>query len=108
MAGDVYSVRAIGGHVVSGSPLSYVVPAGHVFVIVDAEVYCTSAVSTAWALFVVIGGVNTIILETNTLAAQAKLQWTGRIVLNAGETVEVLTNNGGLDTFVSGYLLTTP
>ena len=107
---QVYSTRLIAKRQsYAGTPLFevYTVPAGHVLVVVDVE--CWSFVSPGDYRFrLVVAAGNVRMLAATGPADGKALQWTGRLVVNAGESIACDCYAGDCAWIVSGYLLTLP
>jgi hypothetical protein len=87
----------------------YVVPAGYVAVIRDANVglFIAPGATVGTRLFRVGGGAISEFLFAPT--AVGTVQWQGHAVFQPGETMEMLALSGsGWSWFVCGYLLTLP
>lgn len=99
---SVYSTRFL-AWAADESPPAYVVPAGYVAVVRDADVWSGGGAMINYQL-----AVNTIAkfwAGQFTIIAEAQVaQWRGRQVLYPGEVL-VFSSDGALDGMISGYLL---
>lgn len=81
----------------------YTVPVGLVAVVRDLDLFSQTA-ALAFGLRL---ASNVIVSFVNPTASGTAYQWTGRQVLNAGETLEYFASTGlGFTACISGYLLT--
>jgi len=100
--GPVYSKRVVGGSYGSGSHLVYTVPADKVFIIRCVDFANESGgtaeaiviLNSAWCLF-----------DKQGVTPSSSYQWTGRQVLNAGDTITVAATQSNANFTISGYLL---
>lgn len=102
----VYSTRFIGAQGAT-APISYTVPNGYVAVVRDLDAYSDTVASAEIFLRNAEGGA--IYFFTWGVAQQQSVEWRGRQVYFAGETITVDISVGALDAIdvaVSGYLLT--
>lgn len=102
----LYSTRFIQAQALAFSAV-YNVPAGFIAVIRDCSVYNNSGAASA-SVFLEGALGQTIFFAGNGIGTQASHQWTGRQVVEAGETITVAVGSGTWDVSVSGYLLTSP
>jgi hypothetical protein len=85
-----------------GFPL-YTVPAGYVAVVRDLEVGSASAVT---GFFSIQGGPGFAAFNITQSSGDISFQWQGRVVLNAGETLEFIGNTAAqYSVIASGFLL---
>lgn len=85
-----------------GADVVYTVPAGKVAVLRDLELLSTGSGNF---MFVSVNGIAQIARNNSTVGGTTA-QWTGRVVLNAGDTLEVNgTNLSSVRIVASGYLL---
>lgn len=103
MPGDIYSARLLGGTTSPPTELIYTVATGFVVIVTDVCVFSTVAGPSAGQLF--IGGVGTLAYPA-ALGLNGTFRWTGRQVVNAGESLYASAATGTLQWLVSGYVLT--
>jgi hypothetical protein len=103
---SIYSKRFLLGAGAGGSPSTYVVPALQVAVVHTISV---ATFTTATAVQVGVGSTwfYTEHFDFTAPKDRASGLWTGRVVLEAGETLE-LEASPGVTFAVSGYLLSAP
>lgn len=102
----IYSTAFFKGNVVSGSPQTYTVPAGYVAVLIDVDV--DGYINTASGLYVGSGANLWMVISGIAVSAHQHIQWQGRIVLNAGESIKAAVASGNCYVAASGYLLSLP
>ena len=103
---SVYTVSPIQASIAPGSPVTYTVPPGKVFVVRDI-VATTTGAPTQQPLNVWIGGVNTNLIAVWTyVAGQQEYHWSGRVALAAGTVLSARTLTGSTPTYcvITGYL----
>lgn len=104
MPGPVYSTRLIAVHDQPAiAPATYLVPPGFTLIIRDIDVYFGSAISvrTVYAR----GSATQVFWQaTVDINLAGWRQWTGRQVIEAGETFDVFATDV-FDVTASGYLL---
>lgn len=106
---SIYSTQFFCGTIPSGSTIVYTVPTNDVVVVRDMTLY--NASSSVGPMNVGIyspgGSLLVVLFEEPSLAAFTSSQWTGRSVVNGGQTLRVGAGGGvtGLG-IISGYLLT--
>jgi hypothetical protein len=109
VAQPVYSTRfALVSITDSSSHDLYTVPAGYVAILRDIDGF--TSVTPVTSLQLTVTGL-TAILIPDPGSSPGPVQWRGRLVMNAGETVACIApgRTGGLyNLCVSGYLLTVP
>jgi hypothetical protein len=89
----------------------YVVPAGKRWVVRDIDAYVSTLSSPAIFFFETdddIGGFPTFYAGKVDAASQDSVQWRGRQVLLAGQTLRVNPNGNTIDVRISGYELDDP
>lgn len=100
----VYSTKFAAGAQASGSTsVVYTVPAGYVAVVRDIEVGAQNAPANSVAIN--LAGVAEI-YQAGGIAQYSTAQWKGRVVLNAGDQINVDAIAGTWTYIISGYLLT--
>ena len=97
-----YSHRFLAAQYPAGSMTVYTVPAGYRAVVRDITVSVTGSGLSTFQLWVP----GSPILQLVSLAANAFNHWDGHQVLEAGETLQLITSGGPVLISVSGYLLT--
>lgn len=104
---STYSTRFGGGLHTGGAGTIYTVPSGYVVVVRCITAYNAGASSDAFEVSAqVSGSLIPIYHVTNVAASSNSLEWEGRVVLNAGEFINVATGGQQWSYTVSGYLLT--
>jgi hypothetical protein len=103
---QVYSTSLIAEKELTGTA-TYGVPSGYVLVVVAIDVYWGSEVFVPSGRVLGAAGQVFAVWQGAALAANI-MQWRGRHVMNAGETLTVSVDNGNADVSVSGYLLSLP
>ena len=100
----VYSIR-LAGLTLSGafSGTLYTVPAGYTVVLREIDAFTPDTVPTP--LFCIMGSVPATFVLLNPGSGPSSPQWRGRLVMPAGETLELSLAGGNWRMFVSGYLL---
>jgi len=89
------------------SPTNYVVPAGYRAVLRDVTAYWNGDVSQG-VLNIAIGGLALIYRFTGPASTPGGFQLSCRVVLEAGDTLEIDAAAGNWGYVASGYLLTLP
>lgn len=84
----------------------FTVEDGYVAILRDISGYFGSQ-ATAPSIAVDVNGAKFFEADTPPLALTA-FQWTGRVVMEAGDTCTATALNGNGDILISGYLLTAP
>ncbi len=102
---SIYSASFVSTANVTGE-LGLEVPAGYVWVLKDCMVWDT--VAGGGGQMYLVGSNGQIFWAFESTAGQAGRlgQWTGRVVLQAGQTFDVLVGAHGFDTTICGYQLT--
>lgn len=102
-----YSTRFFAGNYVgSGLPdVVYTVPALQVVVLRDIEVFSSSA--DAFNVQLGVPGQTHVVWLGKIATAGTWMQWQGRVVGNAGDTLTVYAASTGTQFMISGYLLGT-
>lgn len=104
-----YSTQFIGGEPTASSFLPYVVPTGYTAVVRDLEGRNLGPDADTLILRIIVPGpLNVTAAQLYQIGDDESGQWTGRVVVNAGETIEVVPATNTWQVFVSGYLLSAP
>ena len=100
---SVYSTQIAAGIVAAGSsdPV-FTVPSGFVVVLREIAWRCQSSSAATFAL--AISGVATPFFQPST-SDYSQPPWSGRMVVIAGQTIEVEANSEAFEYVLSGYLL---
>lgn len=106
MAQSVYSTRFILAPALEGLA-DYTVPDGFVAVIREVDASIGATVS-AFEVSLVVPGPVTAWLVSQAGSDGASFQFTGRVVVLAGESFAVRTDGAALDVICCGYLLSLP
>jgi hypothetical protein len=104
---QVYSASFAQAAEVEGTQ-QVVVPAGEVWVLKDASLWCNQNTTGYRCFLLGYSGQVFFGWEGATAIADNLGLWSGRIVLQAGESFQIYVNSGSWDVSVCGYLLTTP
>lgn len=100
----VYSTQfASGVQTGAGSGTLFTVPSGYLVVVRSIQIFQYTGTAET---FQIADGSGVSIATAISPGAPWQLDWDGRAVLNAGETIEFSTGGGGWTYRVSGYLLT--
>lgn len=104
MAGSIYSTRLVAVHDQPAStPVSFVVPAGVTLVVRCID--CYAGTTVLGVNFFARGSASQVFWKDATApTSDGHRQWTGREILFAGETFELLADDVA-DLTASGYLL---
>lgn len=109
MAPPVYTITLIGGSATPGSPLSFTVPAGHRYIMVDILSVAYNAIEDAGFCTIDVDGQ---IIQQWSLAGYTgpRLNWSGRAAFNPGDIVnfEASPSVSSWDLWVTGYDLSLP
>lgn len=106
MASSVYSTRFLQARNFLGSQ-SYTVAAGYRVILRDLDAWASVDITEPQILLVGAGG-QTIYFHRWGLEDVSSVQWTGRQVINEGESFEVITQVAPADYALSGYVLLGP
>lgn len=88
---------------------AYTVPAGYVAVVRDVEALNSSASTDSLFIAATVPGPLTVTLtKFYDLAGETPAQWQGRVVLLAGDGLEVYSGVEVFEVMISGYLLSAP
>jgi hypothetical protein len=102
----VYSIRFYAGPVGEAVQVLYTVPAGSVAIISDIElVNGGSSSGLCYVVLQVPGQPDVYWYHAEALGAGESQQWTGHVVLNAGESLAASANITTVQGVFSGYLL---
>lgn len=106
----IYSTRFYGGQIVAaGETDLYTVPAGKVAVVRDISVSNVTTTDAGQLLiYVLLDAGNADLFRVASVPSHGFVQWQGRQVLNAGETLALYETNTTIRAMVSGYLLSAP
>lgn len=105
MAGSVYSAQlAYGLNTTGGANTVYTCPAGYTAVLLDMELLTPGTGSTSTHLIRVNGSGYWYYM--NATAQLQHAQWSGRLVLNADDEIQIQSTTQELYYFLSGWLLT--
>lgn len=103
MAG-VYSIRLFAMSLAGPtSPTVYTVPAGSTVVLREVDAYSPDVVPTP--LFFILSTVPATAFFLTAAAGPASVQWRGRLVMPAAESLELSLAGGNWRVYASGYLL---
>jgi L-aminopeptidase/D-esterase-like protein len=101
---QVYSTRFAAGAIGAGdSAVVYTVPSGVTAVVRDVKVHCGSATAALFTLTIV-GIANALVINTTDDGTVPLSDM--RIVLNAGDQLQVSATSEGFEYVISGYQLT--
>lgn len=93
----------------STAPALYIVPTGYVAVLRDVSVRNqTGTTSQVQVGATVPGPLNVIVMQWDDVAANDVVEWQGRAVFNAGDSLFVYNAEGSAQAIGSGYLLSSP
>lgn len=108
--GTVYSARLYGGQIVAaGESDLFVVPVGMIAVVRDISITnVTPNDSDQVLVYVLITGGNADIFRAPAVPSHGFIQWQGRQVVNAGETLAFYATDTTVRVMISGYLLSSP
>lgn len=99
----VYSVQLAAGVVAAGAvDAIYTVPSGYVVVVRELAWRCQSASAATLAL--AISGVATPFFQATT-TDKSQPPWSARLVLTAGQVLEIEAGSEAFEYVLSGYLL---
>lgn len=102
---SVYSTRFFRGSLPTNSlDALYTVPAGMTVVLRDIEML-TAAANDLFNVQIGVSGSTTVVWYLSQLPASTWHQWSGRVVVDAGETVYAYSGLGAAQLVISGYLL---
>lgn len=102
----IYSTRFILGSVGAVGRLSYTVPSGLVAIVTTCDLVIDSGSGGAGDMVVVVNTTNFIyVAGPTTNGAPSHAQWSGRMVLSAGDELQLGFDGAGSGQ-ASGYLLT--
>jgi hypothetical protein len=102
---SVYSHRFFCAEVTVGVTTIYTVPAGSTAILRDLELFNASSATQTFTVYLVqpgLGGVPAIVI--NSIGAALGEQWQGRVVLNAGDSLQTGTGASSQYMVLSGYL----
>lgn len=88
----------------ANATLTYVVPAGFVAVLRDLDVIQVSSGTNGLVIVQDSGFITWLTLATNNIWAH--VQWTGRQVFTAGQSLDLISSGHTFHMRASGYLLT--
>lgn len=102
---SIYSTQLAVEQLTATQSVLYTVPPATTVVIRDLEVWVIAAQSGLFYIAVEASGgfVIPLVAETSA-AASSKLQWQGRVVMNAGDRVVGASPQPGVQVIVSGYV----
>lgn len=102
-----YSTRFFAGNTIAGTVVTaYTVPADSVAVIRDIEVLNPTASTDSLFIAASVPGPLTVTLtKFLDLAGETAAQWKGRVVMNAGDVLELFSVAQAWEAMISGYLL---
>lgn len=105
-----YSQRFAAATTVAGTASTvFTCPANFVAVVRDLQAYNSGGASDALFVALVIPGPATLTLwHFAGVAASTSDQWQGRVVLNAGDQLELFSAAEAFEVLISGYLLSSP
>lgn len=90
---------------IAGATTAYAVPAGYVLIVKYVAVTGASATTINGHARIAAAGLAEIRLRTYTVALNQTVEWSGQVVLNAGDLVLINGDAAGLYYWVSGALL---
>ena len=103
---SIYSTQLYAGALGTVGNLIYTAPVGTTVVVRDVEFYNgTGGVSTLNINLDVSGTFAGVAAWSNNVPAGGFAQWSGRVVMNAGNTLLSGVTNAGCNVVVSGYVL---
>lgn len=104
-----YSTRFAAVTLSAAAPALYTVPEGYTAVIRDMELTNQTGAPVSFAVDVTVPGPLTATMYYNgAFPAASWVQWTGRVVLNAGDILGASAGAYPVGLVVSGYLLSSP
>jgi hypothetical protein len=104
-----YSTQLLAGQPAAGAPISYVVPSGYVGVLRELDVLNLYDGDTVFVAYLTVPGPVTLQFVNQDIPTfGATYQWRGRLVMNAGDSLELGTTETYCDAIASGYLLSAP
>jgi hypothetical protein len=104
-----YSTRFFAGTPASGAQTVYTVPSSYVAVLRDLSAFqAYDGAQLVLAQAVVPGPLTAAFIYEDELAYLSVVHWEGRVVLNAGDALQLYSAEGEVQWVVSGYLLSAP
>lgn len=103
---SVYSTQFFAGNLAAGGANLYTTPANMTVVVRDIEAYNSSASPSDFNVGVDVAGLGIPIYLVSQAPSATWHQWSGRAVVNPGQTITAYSGLGGTLLIVSGYLLT--
>lgn len=101
-----YSARLFAGAVPpAGTVAVYTVPAGHVAIIQHMDALTGSSPPEVLFVEIVAGGVTVAYISLEQVIANVSVAWSGKIVLNQGESINIAPAAGTWTIQISGSVL---
>ena len=101
---SVYTVRLAAVNAISAPVTLFTVPSGFVYVLTDLELFNNATtVNTYVQVSLQAPGVSAMVFALFDMAVATHAQWTGRVSMNPGDSLQATASSGGLELVATGY-----